>query len=412
MVDAPLGSVPLVDPRRIAVLPGFGIGDAVFVIPALRALAARFPAAELTVLGAPWLVELLGPPRGPAHEVVAIPAAATAWLRLGESWGEPGLQAFLKELAARRFDLAVQLFGGGRTSNRFTAAIGAQVTVGLRAPDAPPLNRTVRYAYWQSEVARHLEVVGLVGAAPVELDPSLPVLKTDRTAARSALQARREDPLIEAADGRRLALLIPGAGDGRRRWPPEAFAALAARLAEMDLDVAIVGARDDAALARAIATRASTSVTDLTGETSISALIGLGSMAALAVGNDTGPTHVLAAAGAPTVAIFWCGNLVNAGRLFRDRYRPLLSWRLDCPVCGISCISGTCAHDASFVDEITAEDVEAQARDLLGVRSSVSPPRAPGCRAGRSCCRRRSGGAPGRGRPTPAPGRSRASPPS
>lgn len=43
---------------------------------------------------------------------------------------------------------------------------------------------------------------------------------------------------------------------------------------------------------------------DLTGRTDFAQLAVLGAKAALVVGNDTGPTHLLAAAGAPTIALF------------------------------------------------------------------------------------------------------------
>jgi len=344
-----------VDPRRIAVLPGFGLGDAVFTIPALRALRARFPEAAISVLGASWLGDLVGPPRGPASGVVPLPDPARRWLAAGEGRGSPELEACLDELRALELDLAVQLFGGGRTSNPFVASIGARETLGLRAPGAPALERTVPYVYWQSEVVRHLEVVALVDARPVELDPSLAVLPADGAAAA---------PLVAGVE-RPLALLVPGAGDGRRRWPLASYAELAGALAGRGLSVALIGGVGDRDLAASISNLAPVALLDLTGRTSISALIGLAASAAVVVGNDTGPTHVAAAAGAPTVELFWVGNLINGGRLRRARYRPLLSWRLDCPVCGRSTIADRCDHDASFVDGIGLEAVLDALDDLL-----------------------------------------------
>ena len=43
---------------------------------------------------------------------------------------------------------------------------------------------------------------------------------------------------------------------------------------------------------------------DLTGRTDFAQLALLGAKAAVTVGHDTGPTHLLAAAGAPTIARF------------------------------------------------------------------------------------------------------------
>jgi ADP-heptose:LPS heptosyltransferase len=387
--------------RRILVLVGSGIGDAVFGIPALRALAGRFPDATLTVLGEPWLEELVGPPRGPAHRIEVIPEEARAWLRTGTGWEAPGLQAFVARVANERFDLAVQLHGGGRTSNRLISAFRARRSVGAATPDAPALDATIRYEYWQSEVIRRLEVVGLVGARPVELEPRIDVLQGDRFEAGRALAATADIGIdLEGRSRKPLAVLVPGAGDPRRRWPASQYRLLARRLLDRGLSVAIVGAGSDEVLAEEIADGHELSglrarLLDLTGRISLRGLIGLASMASLVVGNDTGPTHIAAAVGAPTVELFWCGNLVNGGRLFRDRYRPVLAWRLDCPICGASSIANACAHDASFLSDITLDEVLTPAIDLLEAPDARAAP-APGSRAPRGRGPRAARSAPAR----------------
>lgn len=102
-----------------------------------------------------------------------------------------------------------------------------------------------------------------------------------------------------------FALLIPGASAQRprKRWPAERYGALAARLAGMGLAVGVVGGKTEAGLAETILA-AAPSAKDLTGRTDLVQLAALGAKAALAVGNDTGPTHLVAAAGAPTLALF------------------------------------------------------------------------------------------------------------
>ena len=90
-------------------------------------------------------------------------------------------------MRAEGFDLAVQLQGAGCHSNPFVCRLGARVTAGSQAPDAPSLDRTVPYTGHQHEIYRFLEVVGLVGAAPVTLEPRLQVTAHDRAAAAAAL---------------------------------------------------------------------------------------------------------------------------------------------------------------------------------------------------------------------------------
>ena len=72
------------------------------------------------------------------------------------------------------------------------------------------------------------------------------------------------------------------------------------------------------------------------------------------------------AVGAPTVGLYWCGNLINAGPRSRLRTRALLSWRTSCPVCGVDCMTGDCPHRESFVADIPVDEVVAEALDVLG----------------------------------------------
>jgi hypothetical protein len=80
-------------------------------------------------------------------------------------------------VAARsyRYDLAVQLHGGGSASNPLVSALGARWSIGLRAENAVALGATVPYRYYQSEVFRFLEVVALVGAQGSPEYPKLAV---------------------------------------------------------------------------------------------------------------------------------------------------------------------------------------------------------------------------------------------
>lgn len=102
-----------------------------------------------------------------------------------------------------------------------------------------------------------------------------------------------------------LVVLVPGAAPSRpaKRWPAEFYGELATRLGARGLEVVIMGGPGERALAEAICTMAP-AARDLTGATSFADIGRLGTRAALAVGNDTGPMHILAAAGAPSLVLF------------------------------------------------------------------------------------------------------------
>ena len=348
-------------PNKIAVLRANGLGDFMFSLPALEALRATYHQAEIVLLAHQWHQDLLARRPGPVHRVVVVPPGLLG----GEAGGggdDGPPEPFFAAMAAERFDLAVQLHGGGRHSNPFVRHLGAGLTVGLQTPDAAALDRWVPYVYYQNEILRLLEVVALVGAGVVGLEPRLAVLASDRKEAARAL----------APSERPLAVLHPGATDPRRRWPPERFAAVADRLMEAGAQVAVVGTEDEAELAGRIVSGSPGVIHDLAGQLSIAGLAGLLERSAVVVADDSGPLHLAAAVGTATVGIYWCGNLINAGPMTRARHRPAISWRLRCPECGLDCTRATCSHRASFVADVSVDEVATSALELLTVATAGS----------------------------------------
>jgi ADP-heptose:LPS heptosyltransferase len=341
--------------RRIAVLRANGIGDFVVAVPALEALRAAYPEAHITYLGLPWHAELLPGRPGPWDDVAVVPPYPGM---IGG--GEPdaaAIDAFFEEQRAADYDLAIQIHGGGGNSNPFVERLGARVTAGARDAGAPPLDRWVRYAYYQHEVLRFLEVVALVGAPPVTVEPRLALTAADVRHAEEALPISPQ-PLV---------VLHPGASDPRRRWPAGSFAQVARALGDRGCRVAVVGSGPDDARAGAQITQASDAV-DLVGALDMKAMAGVLARARLVVANDSGPRHLGAALGTPTLGIYWVGNVINAGPLLRARHRVAVSFRNDCPVCGedqSTAGSQRCSHDDSFVADVSVDEVLAHADDLL-----------------------------------------------
>ena len=103
----------------------------------------------------------------------------------------------------------------------------------------------------------------------------------------------------------RYAVLAPGAAAHRpeKRWPADRFAGLGRWLLEQGTTPVLVGASTEAALTRAVA-QACPGAVDLGGRTSLVELAALLQGATLAVGNDSGPMHMAAVAGCPTLVLF------------------------------------------------------------------------------------------------------------
>jgi ADP-heptose:LPS heptosyltransferase len=349
------------DVRKIAVLRANRLGDFIVTLPALAALRAAYPGAELVQLGRPWHADFLATRRELVDRALAIPPCRGVGEPENFATDEAALGRFFAAMAAERFDLALQLHGGGGYSNPFVRRLGARVTAGLRAPGAPPLDRWVRYAPDQHEVLRFLEAVALVGAAPVALEPRLRPSAADRAEADRALPP----------DGQALVALHPGALDPRRRWAPAGFAAVGDALAAAGARVALVGTAGERPLAAAVARAMAADAADLAGRLSLGGLAGLLARCRVVVGNDSGPLHLAGAVGAATVGIYWGHNLVHYGPLTRGRHRPCVSWRAACPACGRDLAAHDCGHPGAAVADVPPEAVIAAARELLAARLAV-----------------------------------------
>lgn len=341
--------------RRIAVLRPTPVGDFLFCLPALDALRAAYPDAGIVLLGKRWQAEFLAGRDGPVDRVVVLPTVRGVGAPPDAHEDRGQLGAFLAAMRAERFDLALQLYGGGRYANPFVRSLGARVTAGLQAQDAPPLDRTLRYVYHQNERMRLLEAVALVGATPVSIEPQLALRPGDVAEAAQAL-APSEAP---------FAVLQPGASDPRRRWPAAAFARVGDALAARGLRVAINGTPDEAGIVSAVAEAMHAPAIPMAGTLSLGGLAALLARASLAVSNDTGPLHLACAVGTPTVGLYWFTNAFICGPLTRARHRQLVAWRTTCSACGRENVTEHCGHDASFVADIAVEDVVAAACDLL-----------------------------------------------
>lgn len=103
----------------------------------------------------------------------------------------------------------------------------------------------------------------------------------------------------------RYALLVPGGSAHRpeKRWPAKQFAKLALALASRGLTPYLLGATAERRALVEIEDRCPRA-RNLCGDTDLEELAELARGASLAVGNDTGPMHLIGAVGAPSIVLF------------------------------------------------------------------------------------------------------------
>ena len=354
------------DVERIVVLRANGLGDAVIAEPALAAVRAAYPAARITLVTSPGVAALLDGRPHAVDEVLVGPRVRGVCVAGPEHDPPDVVEAFCARMRARRFDLALQLHGGGGNANPLLLRFGARVTAGSRAPGAPALDRTVPWTAHQHDLLRFLEVVALVGAEPVRLRPRIAVTPADRAAADRVLA----DAAVPPGPGP-LVVLHPGATDPRRRWPPHRLGEVGAALD--GARVLVTGGPGDDALLEEIRAGLDGAPASVV-RPSLPALLGLLERADLLIGNDSGPRHLAEAVGTATVGVFTRANLVDVAPLFRARHRVHVSWASACEVCGRDVFAEPCDHGATVLADVPTADVAASAADLLGLRTREPAP--------------------------------------
>jgi ADP-heptose:LPS heptosyltransferase len=102
-----------------------------------------------------------------------------------------------------------------------------------------------------------------------------------------------------------FALLVPGGAAHRpeKRWPAEQYASLAQELASRGIRPVLIGTNAEKEALDSIAARVPAAI-NFCGKTSIAQLATLARHATLAVGNDTGPMHIIAASNCPSTVLF------------------------------------------------------------------------------------------------------------
>ena len=354
MTGASHGTVPNV--RKILALRPNAVGDFVFSLPALHALRDAYPAAEICYVGKQWHHDLLSGRPGPIDRVVVAPPIPGVGAHPRAEVSQHAVDAFVDAMRREGFDLAVQMFGGGRYSNPFIKRLGARVTIGARTPDAALLDRWIAYGDFNNRRLELLEIVALAGAVQWRAQRELQVTDEDRVEAAT---------VFPVPESERVVIVHPGSSDPRRRWPVSRFAAVADALADAGAVVAVNGTMDEADLVQGVISLMRNEAIDLTGALSLSGLCGLIERAAMVLSNDSGPLHLALAIGTPCVGVYWLTNLMEACPLRQSNHRAAISVRVHCPVCGQENRKTRCEHDVCFVDDVPLEHVKGMALELF-----------------------------------------------
>lgn len=337
------------------------LGDLIVTLPALTSLRRGFPEAEIVLLGKAWQKEFLEG-RSVVDRIEVLPAIREISAPADAEENPDEIEEFLERMRREEFDLAIHFQGGGVAANPFLRRLGARICAGHCVPGRPEPDIALAFRYCQNESIRFVEAARLAGGGAVSAEPVLPLTRRDEEdLARSGLMPDS-----------RTVLLHPCTADPRRMWPQERYAALGDLLAEAGYTLLLTGSAEEKPVADIIRSEMHRPVTGTCGRLSLGGLAALMNRARLFVGGDTGPLHLARAVGAPTVGLYWGPNVINWGPLTRRFHRTVISWKLECPECGIVPNDpypfepqDECGHHYSFVDSITVQEVFREAKELL-----------------------------------------------
>lgn len=285
--------------REVLVLRLDRIGDVLMSLPALALLRRAYPQARIRLAVGGWSEEIAR--RAPVDEVLLWSAPWAGRTSEGaESW--PSLWRKARALRSARLDLALDLQGDVRAS-WLMALTGARERVGYaNTGGARLLTRVVRLDETVSWVEQNRRAIAAVaGAAVLDAEPPRLELLTepDRARGRDLLRAH-------GLEGRRpLVGLHPSGGRTVKQWGLGRWREVAARLQrEFGAVVVLTGLAADAPLAAEVARDLSGEVHDLSGRLVLGDTLALLGALDLFLSSDTGPMHMAAAVGTPSVSVF------------------------------------------------------------------------------------------------------------
>jgi len=274
--------------ERILIVLFGAIGDVVRALPLANRLRAGYPRAHIA-----WAVEPRAAPLLEHHPALD---ARLVFERAGGPWA---FWRFLRRVRAERFDLTLDLQRHAK-SGMVSLASAAPVRIGFHRRNAKELNwlanthriERVEARGWKLEHYLRFAALLELPEGPLTFGITLAPAEEARV---TALLASVERP---------FAAFFLGSTWESRLWFPEGFAAVADVLDAQGLDTVLLGGSDTQALAAATSALVRHPAFDLSARTTLRETYGVLARARVAVGPDSGPMHLAAAAGTPVVSLW------------------------------------------------------------------------------------------------------------
>ncbi|HQB50888.1 MAG TPA: glycosyltransferase family 9 protein [bacterium] len=348
---------PQVDPTKVKsllILKFDRLGDTFLAEPTIKALRQLFPKAELTVACSPWNQAVLA--NNPAIDrllpIFSMPdVQKNGWLDFFSRPQRKYLAYFIK---TQEVDLAIDLQGNPlNVLAMFLSGVRRRIGFGPKIFSFLLTGRAYyRYNQPQSEI--YFSLAKLLGYTGELEQPQIYANPVEQNQAVSFIRDNSLNNFI---------VFHVGAGRSYRQWPIDNFAELAQRLLAQytSHQIVVIGGLDDDLLFDRLASqiKAGDRLVNAADRLSIPATYELIRRARLFVGNESGPGHLAAALGVPTVSLMnpWSG--VNRWQARGPKVSYFYQQAHFCR--GVGCHHKPCPNMAA----ITVDEVYQKASSLL-----------------------------------------------
>ncbi|MEO9904480.1 glycosyltransferase family 9 protein [Nisaea sp.] len=266
--------------RRLLVIKLGALGDFIYALGPMQAIRRHHPEAEITLLTRSAYAEL-GERSGLFDSV---------WTdREPKLFNLPAVLSLRARLTGAAFDRVYDLQTSDRTGFYYRLFWpGPKPEWSGIVPGCSHYHHYKRptLTHTQDRQRTQLEIAGITDVRPSDL-------------------AFMDSEIRQFDLPENFALLIPGSSlkMAIKRWPALSYGAIAQRLHKAGITPVLMGGKEDQDAIRII-TETCPEARDLSGKTTLYDIPALARAACITIGNDTGPMHMAALSGCPTIAIF------------------------------------------------------------------------------------------------------------
>jgi len=340
--------------EKILIVRTDRIGDLILSTPVAEALKQKFPQAQIDFLVAPYTSPILK--NDPfINEII-----------LDDNKSVKGFLKLKKVIKQKKYDVAIVLHPTLRLAGLLkSAGVPYRIGSGYRGYS---FLFNVKHFQHRKTVEKHeleynLDMLRVLGVGSQKILPKLylsPNEKNEADVFLKKLGIKNEDIIV---------LIHPGSGGNALTWATEKFGGLADKLINSySVKVLVTGQAGEKILAEKMKSKMKHSFLDLTGKTDLRLLSSIIEKSDLVICNSTGPMHIAASLGIPTVALFCPIFTASPKRWgpYGEGHTVILPPVPPCKNCSATkCEKGNC------IDLITVEEVFEKTGAVLKSKTKI-----------------------------------------